>query len=198
MIFRIGYVGTVGHHLIAQTSFNPGSATRCSQIRQILGPDSGCGPGGADQIYDLNGDGVLTPGVDAFGTRPYSITSGRFASQGLLDFANNNYSTTGANSNYNSLQVSLEKRVGAMRFLGAYTWSKSLDDASGFGDNINPFDRRLSKGLSAFDLSHNFVVSYSYDLPLARLSTSGGGAIHKLLDGWTVTGITRFTTALPI
>jgi len=198
MVFTAAYVGTRGHHLIAQTSFNPGSAARCLQIRQILGSDEGCGPGGQDQIYDLNGDGNLDLGVDAFGTRPFSITSGRYASQGLLDFANNNYSTTVANSNYNSLQLSLEKRVGAMRFLGAYTWSKSLDDASGFGDNINPFNRSLSKALSAFDLAHNFVVSYTYDLPLARLSGSNRGAVHKLLDGWTVTGITRFTTGLPI
>ena len=37
MILRIGYVGTVGHHLIAQTSFNPGSSSRCLQIRQTPG-----------------------------------------------------------------------------------------------------------------------------------------------------------------
>jgi hypothetical protein len=198
MIMTLAFVGTRGHHLIAQTSFNPGNPARCLEIRQILGPDQGCGPGGQDQIYDLNGDGNLELGVDAFGTRPYSITSGRYAEQGLLDFANNTYSTTVANSNYNSLQISLEKRVGAMRFLGAYTWAKSLDDASGFGDNINPYNRALSKALSAFDMSHNFVVSYSYELPFARAWKSSSGVVHKLLDGWTATGITRFTTGLPI
>jgi Carboxypeptidase regulatory-like domain len=197
MILRLGYVGTQGHHLIAQTSFNPGDPSRCLQIRQILGPDEGCGPGGQDQIYDLNGDGVLTPGVDAFGTRPFSITSGRYASDGLLDFANNNYSTTIANSAYHAFQVSLEKRVGDLRLLGAYTYSKSLDNASGFGDNINPFNHRLSRSLSAFDLSHNFVVSYSYELPFARWAGPSGTA-RKLLDGWRITGITRFTTGLPI
>ncbi len=198
MIMTLAFVGTRGHHLIAQTSFNPGNPARCLQIRQILGPSQGCGPGGQDQIYDLNGDGILELGVDAFGTRPYSITSGRYAAQGLLDFANNTYSTTVANSNYNPLQLSLEKRVGAMRFLGAYTWSKSIDDASGFNDNINPYNRAVSKALSAFDMSHNFVVSYSYELPFARAWKSSSGAVHKLLDGWTATGITRFTTGLPI
>lgn len=197
-IFTASYVGTRGHHLIAQTSFNPGSEARCREIRRLLGPDEGCGPGGQDQIYDLNGDGNYELGVDGFGTRPFSITSGRYASDGLLDFANNNYSLTVANSNYNSLQLSLEKRVGAMRFLGAYTWSKSLDDASGFGDNINPFNRGLSKALSAFDMSHNFVVSYTYDLPLEKLTSSSTGFARKFLEGWRVTGITRFTTGLPI
>ena len=192
MILTLGYVGTRGHHLIAQTSFNPGNAARCLQIRQILGPDNGCGPGGQDQIYDLGSSQV------AYGTRPFSVTSGRYLSDGLLDFSNNSYSTTVANSNYNALEVSLEKKVGALRLLGAYTWSKSLDDASGFADNINPFNRKVSKALSAFDMAHNFVVSYSYDLPFQRVSASGSGPVHKFLDGWIITGITRFTTGLPI
>ena len=191
-ILTIGYIGTRGHHLIALTSFNPGDPARCLEIRQILGPDNGCGPGGQDQIYDLGG------GETAYGTRPFSVTSGRYLDQGLLDFSDNAYSATMANSNYNALQVSLEKRVGAMRFLGAYTWSKSLDNASGFGDNINPYNFRASKALSAFDLTHNFVISYSYDLPLQNLAGSQSGAARKLLEGWTLTGITRLTTGLPI
>ncbi len=56
-----------------------------------------------------------------------------------------------ANSNYNSLQVSLEKRAGPLTFLGAYTWSKSIDNSSGFLDIINHYNYRLSKSLSAFD-----------------------------------------------
>ena len=192
-LMTLAYVGTRGHHLIAQQSFNPGNPAKCLQIRQILGPDNGCGPNGEDQIYDLGG------GQIAYGTRPYSVTSGRGLADGLLDFQDNNYETTIANSNYNALEVSLEKRVGAFRFLGAYTWSKSLDNGSGFQDiATNPYNPRASKSLSAFDMVHNFVVSYTYDLPLAKLTSSSTGGVRKLLDGWTLTGITRFTTGLPI
>jgi Carboxypeptidase regulatory-like domain len=197
MILRLGYVGTVGHHMVALTSFNPGSAARCLQIRQILGPDS-CGPGGQDAVYDLNGDGVITPGVDALGTRPYSVTSGRYLSENLLDFADNSFTDTLANSSYHSMQISLEKRVGAFRLLGAYTLGKSLDNSSGFNDSINPYNHRVSRSLSAFDMTHNFVVSYNYELPFKRLSHSSSGASQKLLDGWSLSGITRFTTGLPI
>jgi hypothetical protein len=198
MILRLAYVGTVGHHLVALTSFNPGDPSRCLQIRGVLGPDSGCGPGGQDQIYDLNGDGVITPGVDAFGTRPFSVTSGRYLNGGLLDFADNAFTATLANSAYHSFQMSLEKRVGALRLLGAYTWGKSIDNSSGFNDNINPYNHRLSRALSAFDMTHNFVVSYTYDLPFQNLTHSTSGAARKFLEGWRVTGITRFTTGLPI
>jgi hypothetical protein len=185
LILTLGYVGTQGHHLIAQASFNPGIAATCLQT-------PGCGPWGEDTIY------TLPNGTNVYGTRPYSVTSGRYLSQGILDFSENTYEETLANSNYNSLQVSLEKRVGALRLLGAYTWSKSLDNSSAFSDMINPFNASVSKSLSTFDLTHNFVVSYSYDLPFARLGHLKSGPLHKLLSGWTVTGITRLTTGLPV
>ena len=192
LLLTLAYVGTAGHHLIAQASFNPGNQAKCLQIRQILGPALGCGPFGEDSIYDL-GNGQF-----AYGTRPYSVTSGRFLSQGILDFANNTYEETLANSNYNSLQVSLEKRVGALRLLGAYTWSKSLDNASAFSDEINPYNPKASRSLSTFDMTQNFVTSYSYDLPLGKLAHSTSGPLYKFLGGWMVTGVTRFTTGLPI
>ena len=47
-------------------------------------------------------------------------------------------------------------------------------------------------------MSHNFVISYTYSLPFQRLSGSTSGPAHKFLDGWRISGITRFTTGLPI
>jgi hypothetical protein len=108
------------------------------------------------------------------------------------------YAATEANSSYNALEVTLEKRVGALRLLGAYTWSKSLDNSSSFGDATNPYDYRASKSLSSYDMAHNFVVSYMYNLPFQRLFHASGGAAGKLLGGWDISGITRFTTGLPI
>jgi len=129
------------------------------------------------------------------GTRPFSVTSGRELENGLLDFASNDYESTSANSQYDSLQTSLEKKLGALRLLAAYTWSKSFDNSSGFFDNVDPFDPRRSRSLSAFDLTHNFVISYSYDLPSPK---SLNGFAKAMLSGWTVSGITRFATGLPV
>lgn len=134
IVVTVGYVGTRGRHLLAKVESNPGSAARCLQIATILTAQGrageACGPGGENQIYDLNGDGKRTIGIDAFGTRPYSITTGAFAeSRGTLDFTSNVYNTTWGNSNYDALQVSVEKKLGAFRILGAYTWSKSIDNS---------------------------------------------------------------------
>ena len=200
-VLTAGYVGTRGRHLISKVESNPGSAARCLQITQILTQQGragqGCGPNGENQIYDLNGDGKFTKGVDAFGTRPYSITSGQFAEAGVLDFTGNPFNKTVANSNYDALQMSIEKRLGSLRLLGAYTWSKSIDNASNYNDEpINPFNSRISRSLSAFDMTHNFVVSYTYELPLARRMAHG--LTRTVLGGWQLSGITRVTTGLPV
>jgi hypothetical protein len=195
-VLTLAYVGSQGHHLLANLPFNPGNPARCFQINAILAANNPtatpCGPGLEDQIYNLG------KGQFAYGTRPYSVTSGRYLSQGLLDFADNPWTSTLANSSYNALQVSLEKRLGALRFLGAYTWGKSLDDSSAYQDYLNPYDQRANRALSLFDVTHNFVASYTHDLPLKRLTKTTNGALVKFLDGWEVAGITRFSTGMPI
>jgi hypothetical protein len=194
-ILTLGYVGTRGHHLFTMYEINPGSAAKCLQIRQLFiaagQAGSGCGPFGADTIYTLNGQTF-------YGTRPYSVTSGRYAKQGLLDFGDQPMSTTMANSDYNAFELTVNKRLGPVRFLGAYTWSKSLDNSSGYTEIVNFFNPKLSKSLSGFDMTHNFVLSYSYDLPFARPLSNRSGVLFKIVDGWELSGITRFTTGVPV
>jgi hypothetical protein len=78
-------------------------------------------------------------------------------------------------------------------FLAGYTYSKSLDDSSAYGEQVNPFNHKLSRALSAFDQTHNFVFSYSYNLPFDKL-----GGPKQLTNGWQLSGITRFATGLPV
>ncbi|MBV9301169.1 MAG: TonB-dependent receptor [Acidobacteriaceae bacterium] len=188
-VLSVGYVGTRGHHLLSTVESNPGNAAKCLAVAAALPLGQGCGPYGEDTIY------TLPSGQVVYGTRPYSVTSGRYLSQGLLDFSSNTWEQTSGNSNYNSLQVSLQKSVGALTLLAGYTWSKSLDNSSGFYDQINPFNPKLSKSLSAFDITHNFVLSYNYELPLHHLSSK---LWNGMLSGWAISGITRFTTGFPI
>jgi hypothetical protein len=189
-VFSIGFVASRGRHLFSQIEANPGSASKCLSVAPPLIPSGQeCGPFGEDSIYNLSDGSVVN------GTRPYSVTSGRELANGQLDFSSNSWEATVANSNYNSLQTSLEKKVGDLRFLAAYTWSKSLDNSSGFSDPINPFNPNNSRALSQFDITHNFVISYGYELPFAR---AAHGVKGKLLAGWTISGITRFATGFPV
>jgi hypothetical protein len=101
-----------------------------------------------------------------------------------------------ANSNYNALELMLRRTMGRFEFLAGYTWSKSLDNASGNGlgpDDLNPINPKITKALSAFDVPNNFVVSYNYRIPLDKL-----GHPNRLTSGWTISGITRFATGMPV
>ncbi len=112
-------------------------------------------------------------------------------------FASDGYMATMANSNYNSLEVTLRRTMGRAEFLAGYTWAKSLDNASGNGlgqgDNINPINHGITKALSAFNVAQNFVVSYAYRIPFDKL-----GGPKRLTNGWAINGITRFATGFPV
>ncbi len=185
-LFSLGYVGSRGRHLLSTLESNPGDPALCLQT-------PGCGPFGEDTIYDLGGGNFV------FGTRPFSVTSGRELDKttgiGSLDFQNNAWEATAANSTFNALETELKKEVGALQLRIAYTWSKSIDNSSGFFDPINPFNPSLSRALSTFDISHNFVFSYTYQVPFAK---GMSGARGKLLSGWSIWGTTRFATGFPI
>jgi hypothetical protein len=48
-------------------------------------------------------------------------------------------------------------------------------------------------GVSVFDLKHNFVVSYNYELPTGRILPS-----NRFTQGWALAGVTRFASGLPV
>ncbi len=102
-----------------------------------------------------------------------------------------------ASSTYNSLQVSFKRRMSrGLLFEAAYTWSKAITDASGFGETPqNSYDLRAERGLAAFDRPHVLVFNYIYDLPFFR---SQRGFLGESLGGWELSGITQFQSGQPI
>jgi len=105
-------------------------------------------------------------------------------------------------SNYNSLQVSLTKRLSyGLQFLGSYTYGKSMDEYSGELANeltTLPGDQqnfRSQRGLSSFDRQHRFVYSFVYDLP--RFYEGHSGAASRVLNGWQLSGIVTLQSGLP-
>ena len=73
------------------------------------------------------------------------------------------------NSKYNGLELTFKRTVGPLSFLASYTYSKSYDQASNIQEQVDPYDYHRLDGISAFDLKHDFVVSYNDDLPIAHL-----------------------------
>jgi hypothetical protein len=69
-----------------------------------------------------------------------------------------------------------------------------MDNASSF-TTMNFSNFRLSRALSTWDSTHNFVASYNYSVPFDRISDA---LPKRLTQGWTINGITRFATGFPI
>ena len=112
-------------------------------------------------------------------------------------------------SNYDALQLSGEKRSnGGLSFLGAYTWSKSLDEGGGgnssTGDpriNIqNPRDLRANYGLSSFDYRHRFTLSAVAELPFGhgrKFMHNANSFADAVAGGWQVTSIVTAQSGAP-
>ena len=179
-LITVSYVGTEGHRLLSSRSANPGSPALC-----LATP--GCGPGGENSIY------TLPSGKLVIGTRP--TFPGVVLPNGtpIVPFGNDSYFITAGTSSYNSGQINYRHTSGRLQTLIGYTYSRAFDDSSGYGEQINPINPRLTRGLSAFDSTNNFVGSYTYVLPIDQL-----GGPKRLTNGWAVSGITRFSTGLPV
>ena len=111
------------------------------------------------------------------------------------NFTSNAYEINLANSAYNSLQVTVERRAANFTFVGAYTYSKSMDNSSAYGQRTNFTNYALSRSLSSFDNTHNFVFSYNYAIPFDRAMRM---LPRRLTQGWSIGGITRLATGFPI
>lgn len=103
-------------------------------------------------------------------------------------------------SNYNSLQVRLEKRYShGLQFEAAYTFSHALDNASsaslGSVNNGDFQDQRFPNqnyGNADFDVRHRFVFSYIYDLPFGRgrrFLGEASGVTNQILGNWQMAGV---------
>ena len=100
-----------------------------------------------------------------------------------------------ANSNYNSMQILVEKRaLAGLQFQAAYTYGKSIDNASSFENILNPLNYRSSRSLSLFDARQRLVGSFTWELP----RRAGRDLAARMLNGWMFSGIVTFQSGFPI
>jgi len=160
------------------------------------------GPNGPSVIPAGAPIGSVAPGgLTLVGLRPYSSpTCNPFSgincpADGIPVFTDIFAEDTIANSNYNAFEAMLEKRFSkGLQFQAAYTFGKSIDQASSFEETLNPFAFDANRALSLFNSAQRFVISYFWDLPIPKHSGWAG----KLLDDWAISGITTFQSGFPI
>jgi hypothetical protein len=102
-----------------------------------------------------------------------------------------------ATSNYNALQIGLNRRAARGLFVGvSYTYSKVLTTASTDTSSvrIDQYTREAYYGPASFDVKHNFVMNYVYLIPGLKNSNY---LLKSATNGWQLSGVTSFRTGQP-
>jgi hypothetical protein len=178
-LLTVSYVGNQGHHVLAVVSANPGNPALCLSL-------PGCGPFGEDSNY------TTATGQTVYGTRSGQNGGARVGPG--ENYGENTSDSSIANSNYNALQTTLRYQHSGSQFLLSYTYAKSIDQGSNIGEQLDPFNPRQSRAISAWDQKHSFVASYTWALPVER-------AFHRsnrMTTEWSLSGTTRFATGFPV
>jgi Carboxypeptidase regulatory-like domain len=218
MILQFGYVGSQAHRLLSSLDQNFGSAQTCLDLNKI--PGMSCGPFGEDAVYVIPANAIpagvtlhlpygsvaavtgANPNpITLVGLRPYSsplcqpTTGIGCPPDGVPVFSSLFAMAPIANSAYNSFQAEVNRRfVHGLQLLAAYTWSKSLDNASSFENSVNPLNPARSRSLSLFDARKRFVLSEYWRIPDRSVSNW----TRYLANGWAISSITTLQSGFPI
>ncbi len=104
-----------------------------------------------------------------------------------------------ANSNYNSMQVSVRTTSWKDLTLSAnWTWAHGFDMVDGelWNNLVNPVDKRYNYGTTGFDRRHVVNIAYVYRMPFFRHSDSK--LVRAMAGGWTISGVTMFFAGTPL
>jgi hypothetical protein len=172
MAVQIGYVGSSSHGLTSLVDINPFV------------------PGTRDRILNLLPGNSSCPEADGNDSFNCSFSN-------LLEFKN------AAKASYNGLEASITKQVGDIRYLGrtyftfGYTYSHSIDTASGFRNNafqVPTFAPNVFRASSDFDVKNRITFSGGWDLPFDQLIP---GAPKRLTQGWSLYPILSWRQGFP-
>jgi len=192
---RDGYIqqwNLTVEHSIGATSFQVAyvgnTGTQLYQSINVNLPPPGPGPIVPRQPFTqmlVATGGVVTPGLQPVGA---------ISLQG-----------SGANSNYNGLQVKVQRRFTRnLGFTASYAWSKAIDSSDGSGIESNPeglqqpLNPAAERGLASFDLPQSLTFDYIYALPMGKgQKFLSDGVIANILGGWQLQGITSLQSGTP-
>lgn len=190
LLLEMAYVGARGEHLFRQVSIN--------QARLASNQDP---------VKNTVTGTVFTKSAPADAQL-------RAPLQGVaINAFNQNQST--AQSTYHSLQVNVMHPLShGVQFLVAYTWAKSIDNASGQGGGSgvgsvlnlgttgdtgpvagNQLSARANRGISDFDRTHRLVLSSVWQIP--HPAFTGNSRAGLLVNDWQISGVIVAMSGLP-
>ena len=193
LALQLGYVGSEAYHTLLPMNLNAPHPQTCTNPTDLRG----CASGGFGRPVAYVPPGTTYIPPSPLRPNPY------------MDKTNSQMFA--GTSSYHALNVSLVKRATrGLTFKTNYTFSKALDYNSGGSSSsstnqpksiLDPFDLKLSKGIAAFNLRHQFNASFVYELPFGKGRRWGGGSSglrEKLVGGWQWNGIVTAQSGFPL
>jgi hypothetical protein len=223
-ILDVGYVGNRGDKLFYQVNLNqsqinnngflaafqqlaanvntPTAVPASNTLVQIFGtPQAAISSIGASNL--TNGAvGTAAATIDqSFYTKYAAAGLSQYYLRNFPQFQSVLYGNNDGHSRYNSLQVRLQRQIGALRITANYTWSKSLDndqstatggEGNGFAAPLDSTNEKLAQGRSNFDIPSAFTATGIYTLPIGRGKLIGRNMpawADALIGGWDLGGL---------
>ncbi len=108
-------------------------------------------------------------------------------------------------STYHAMMIRFDKRTASgLTLQTSYVFSKILTDSDSYwpgASSLDHYNRGLEKSIGQFDVTHNFKLSYVYELPFGKGKsfTMGGGKLAEtVLGGWRVSAVHLYSNGLPV
>ena len=114
-----------------------------------------------------------------------------------------------ASSDYHGGTISVRQRLRSLTWDFNYTFSKSIDDASGLQTSgvygaafiTNALRQRDNRAVSDFDITHVMNFNSIWEIPFGRgrkYLSGSNKVVNGLLGGWVLTSIFRYNSGLPV
>lgn len=193
-VLDVSYVSTLGRHLVQQHDAN---ALPYGTTFQRAAQDPSTFPGGVVPTVEPNlppeyaAKGLSFSGQHAY-TQNYLLP---FKGYGQIPFL-----TFDGTSNYNALQVTVQRRYSRSLTLGGtYTWSKAMTTSSSDQFGVDPFNQKLySYGVAGYDRRSVAAINYVYSLPDVSKQLHASHLVGLLTDGYQLSSITSLQTGFPV
>jgi hypothetical protein len=202
LVLQVGYVGSQSYHTNLTMDTNTAPPEVCQNPQ-------GCMSGG---VLPASQAAMVPQGTLYMPSRPPIMVNGVTLTQRPNPYVSYTQSWFGqGTASYHALNVSLTKRATrGLTFKTNYSYSKVIDLNSAIlapsGENepaevFSPYNRRLNRGVAAYNLQHQFNTSYSYQLPFGsgqRFGSGASGWVKHLIGGWQWNGIVTAQGGFPM
>jgi hypothetical protein len=210
---QLSYVGSEGYHMLIPGSLNAPYPQVCNNQAGCL--SGGVGrpvatvPQGTTYLPPVTGPGFVLGTATAASTcaGPNGTRIPCYPNPFVGKVVEQLFAGT---TSYNGFNVSLVKRASrGLTFRTNYTFSKAFDYNSANSSNgatnqtksiLNVYDLKLSKGIAAFNLRHQFNANFAYQLPFGQgqpLGSNAKGWVNQLIGGWQWNGIIAAQSGFP-